>query len=71
MAGVKGKSGRRDHSTGEKAGRKDEGKIKTMFGYRYTEQEYSNMTEALNKYKELNKCTTSQALHDIILNSIK
>ena len=46
MAGVKGKSGRRDHSTGEKGGRKNENKDKRMFGYKYTEEEYSQMAEA-------------------------
>lgn len=71
MAGVKGKSGRRDHSTGEKAGRKNENKDKRMFGYKYTEEEYSQMVESLNKYKEVHQCTTSKALYDIIVNSIK
>lgn len=71
MAGIKGKSGRKDHSIGEKAGRKNEGKDKRMFGYKYTEEEYNQMTEALNKYKEMHQCTTSKALYDLIINSIK
>lgn len=71
MAGIKGKSGRKDHSTGEKAGRKNEGKDKRMFGYKYTEEEYNQMTEALNKYKEMHQCTTSKALYDLIINSTK
>ena len=49
MAGAREKSGRRDYSIGEKAGRKNEGKDKRMFGYKYTEEEYNQMTEALSK----------------------
>ena len=71
MAGIKGKSGRKDHSIGEKAGRKNEGKDKRMFGYKYTEEEYNQMTESLNKYIEMHQCTTSKALYDLIINSIK
>lgn len=53
MAGVKGKSGRKDHSTGEKAGRKlgSAEKTKKLFGYRYTEEEYSSMIEIIEELK--------------------
>ena len=71
MIGIKGKSGRKDHSNGKTSGRKNEGKNKRMFGYKYTEDEYNQMTEALNKYKEIHQCTTSKALYDIIINCIK
>ena len=46
-------------------------KDKRMFGYKYTEEEYNQMTEALNKYKEMHQCTTSKALYDLIINSTK
>lgn len=53
MAGVKGKSGR-----------KSQGKIKKMFGYRYTQEEYdylnSILSEARNSYK-----TTSRSILEI------
>ena len=53
MAGVKGKSGRKDHSTGEKAGRKlgSAEKTKKLFGYRYTEEEYNSMIEIIERLK--------------------
>lgn len=53
MAGVKGKSGRKDHSTGEKAGRKigTAEKTKKLFGYRYTEEEYSSMISIIEELK--------------------
>ena len=71
MAGIKGKSGRKDHSTGEKAGRKNEGKDKRMFGYKYNEKEYNEMKKALEKYKEKHHCTTSKALYILITESNK
>ncbi|MFK4784506.1 hypothetical protein [Fusobacterium sp. MFO224] len=53
MAGVKGKSGR-----------KSQGKVKKMFGYRYTQEEYNYLnkvlTEARNSYK-----TTSRSILEI------
>lgn len=53
MAGVKGKSGRKDRSTGEKAGRKlgSAEKTKKLFGYRYTEEEYSSMISIIEELK--------------------
>lgn len=54
MAGIKGKSGRKDHSTGEKAGRKIKGDLprdKKLFGYRYTEEEYSSMISIIEELK--------------------
>ena len=53
MAGVKGKSGRKDHSTGEKEGRKigTAEKTKKLFGYRYTEEEYSSMISIIEELK--------------------
>lgn len=53
MAGVKGKSGRKDHSTGEKAGRKigTAEKTKKLFGYRYTEEEYNSMISIIEELK--------------------
>ena len=53
MAGVKGKSGRKNHSTGEKAGRKigTAEKTKKLFGYRYTEEEYNSMISIIEELK--------------------
>lgn len=68
MSGVKGKSGRKDHSTGAKAGRKIKGDIprdKKLFGYRYTEDEYNAMMEIIEKLKEEGLSTS-----DIILKAI-
>lgn len=68
MSGVKGKSGRIDHSTGEKAGRKIKGDLprdKKLFGYRYTEEEYDSMIQIIEKLKEEGLSTS-----DIILKAI-
>ena len=70
MAGIKGKSGRIDHSTGEKAGRKIKGDLprdKKLFGYRYTEEEYNAMMEVIVKLKE-EGMTTSEIIHQAIIN---
>lgn len=70
MAGIKGKSGRKDHSTGAKAGRKIKGDIprdKKLFGYRYTEEEYNAMIEIIVKLKE-EGMTTSEIIHQAIIN---
>ena len=69
MAGVKGKSGRKDHSTGEKAGRKlgTAEKTKKLFGYRYTEDEYNTMISIIVKLKE-EGMTTSEIIHQAIIN---
>ena len=69
MAGVKGKSGREDHSTGEKAGRKlgTAEKTKKLFGYRYTEDEYNTMISIIVKLKE-EGMTTSEIIHQAIIN---
>ena len=40
-------------------------------GYKYTPEEQQKMVEALEKYKAKHNCTTSKALYEIILNSIK
>ena len=40
-------------------------------GYKYTPEEHQKMVEALEKYKAKHNCTTSKALYEIILNSIK
>lgn len=40
-------------------------------GYKYTPEEHQKMVEALEKYKTKYNCTTSKALYEIILNSIK
>lgn len=68
MAGIQGKSGRRDHSFGEKAGRKlgSAEKIKKLFGYRYTEEEYNSMIEIIEKLKA-NGLTTSQIIYEAIM----
>ena len=70
MAGVKGKSGRKNHSTGEKAGRKIKGDLprdKKLFGYRYTEKEYDSMIQIIEKLKE-EGLSTSEILYKAILN---
>lgn len=69
MAGVKGKSGRKDHSTGEKAGRKlgTAEKTKKLFGYRYTQEEYDSMIQIIEKLKE-EGLSTSEILYKAILN---
>lgn len=66
MPGIKGKSGRKDHSTGKKAGRKagTAEKTKKLFGYRYTEEEYNDMTEIIEKLKSNGK-TTSKSILEI------
>lgn len=40
-------------------------------GYKYTPEEHKRMVEALEKYKAKYNYTTSKALYEIILNSIK
>lgn len=70
MAGIKGKSGRKDHSTGAKAGRKIKGDIprdKKLFGYRYTEDEYNTMISIIENLKSQG-LTTSEILYIAILN---
>ena len=66
MAGVKGRSGRKDHSTGEKAGRKlgSAEKTKKLFGYRYTEEEVKLIEEILEVAKKEYK-TTSKSILEI------
>lgn len=68
MAGVKGKSGRKDHSTGEKAGRKlgTAEKTKKLFGYRYTEEEYNSMISIIEKLKS-DGMSMSEILYNAIL----
>ncbi len=41
-------------------------KTKRMFGYKYTPEEYEEMTKALEKFKAENNCTTSKALYILI-----
>lgn len=41
-------------------------KGKKMLGYKYNEEEYREMTEALEKFKSENQCTTSRALYLLI-----
>lgn len=41
-------------------------KNKLMFGYKYTENEYNEMSAALEDFKIKNKCTTSKALYLLI-----
>ena len=70
MAGVKGRSGRIDHSTGAKAGRKIKGDIprdKKLFGYRYTQDEYDSMIEIIENLKSQG-VTTSEILYKAIIN---
>lgn len=56
----------------KKVGRKPGIKKSAKFlGYKYTPEEHQQMVEALERYKEKHSCTTSKALYDIILNSIK
>lgn len=69
MAGIKGKSGRKDHSTGEKAGRKIKGDLprdKKLFGYRYTEEEYNSMIEIIERLKA-EGLSTSEILYKAML----
>lgn len=68
MAGVKGKSGRKNHSTGEKAGRKigTAEKTKKLFGYRYTEEEYNSMIEIIERLKA-EGLSTSEILYKAML----
>lgn len=67
MAGVKGKSGRKDHSIGEVAGRKagTAEKTKKLFGYRYTEDEYNYMLEIIEKLKS-DGMSTSEIIYKAI-----
>ncbi|MDP0488703.1 MAG: hypothetical protein Q7K48_08060 [Fusobacterium sp. JB021] len=53
MAGVKGKSGR-----------KSQGKVKKMFGYRYTQQEYEYLNKVLTEARTSYK-TTSRSILEI------
>lgn len=41
-------------------------KNKLMFGYKYTEDEYKEMSAALEKFKTENGCTTSRALYLLV-----
>ena len=41
-------------------------KTKRMFGYKYTPEEYEEMTKALEKFKAENNCTSSKALYILI-----
>lgn len=68
MAGVKGKSGRKNHTTGEKAGRKigTAEKTKKLFGYRYTEEEYNSMIEIIERLKA-EGLSTSEILYKAML----
>ena len=69
MAGIKGKSGRKDHSTGEVAGRKSGTgeKTKKLFGYRYTEEEYNSMTDIIKSLKTAGM-STSEIIYKAIIN---
>jgi len=53
MAGAKGRSGR-----------KSQGKVKKMFGYRYTEEEYAYLNDILFKARFIYK-TTSRSIFEI------
>ena len=68
MAGVKGKSGRKNHTTGEKAGRKigTAEKTKKLFGYRHTEEEYNSMIEIIERLKA-EGLSTSEILYKAML----
>lgn len=45
-------------------------KTKKMFGYRYTEEEYKSMSEALEKLKNQTGNTTSKILHDLLVKTV-
>lgn len=68
MAGVKGKSGRKNHSTGEKAGRKigTAEKTKKLFGYRYTEEEYNSMISIIEEL-EADGMSVSEIIYKAII----
>lgn len=46
-------------------------KNKTMFGYKYNEEEYNTMSKALEKFKAEHNCTTSKALYLLITQQTK
>ena len=46
-------------------------KNKKMFGYKYTPEEYEEMKEALEKFKEKNNYTTSKALYILVTQKSK
>ena len=46
-------------------------KNKTMFRYKYNEEEYNAMSKALEKFKAEHNCTTSKALYILITKSNK
>lgn len=70
MAGIKGKSGRKDHSTGGKAGRKlgSAEKTEILYGCRFSKEEYQNMMEILEEIKTKKGLTKSEILYQAILN---
>lgn len=43
-------------------------KSKRMLGYKYTPEEYEEMTKALEEFKAKHKCTTSKALYLLLTN---
>lgn len=46
-------------------------KTKTLFGYRYTEQEYEEMTKALEELKVKTGKTTSAILYELLVRGQK
>lgn len=46
-------------------------KNKKMFGYKYNEEEYKIMNEALEKFKAEHNCTTSKAIYLLITQQTK
>lgn len=70
MAGIKGRSGRRDHSTGEKSGRKfkeNTPKNKILFGCRYTQEEFDKMNQIIEEFK-VKGMTKSEVIYLAICN---
>lgn len=45
------------------------GKTKSFAGYKYTEEEYKEIREALESYAAKNGCTKSKALYQLITKS--
>ncbi|MGL4566936.1 MAG: hypothetical protein ACRCU6_00240 [Fusobacteriaceae bacterium] len=50
----------------EGAGRKNLNKIKLMFGYKYTPEEYEEMKSSLDKLKTETGKTTSRLLYEFL-----
>ena len=46
-------------------------KTKTLFGFRYTQEEYDEMTKALEELKGKTGKTTSAILHELLIRGYK